>query len=134
MFYPQGDPLGHDWFLEIKNMLNLHNFSTTSPTLNSMMSLDKAGLNLKLSQEEIAFLWKVWITLLQERGLISLDYFTTLPQSMFAVFGENMCYQIQIPFIFVIFFSDIGQCFWPTQTKSLVYQKSGYVMIILDKI
>ena len=28
-------------------------------------------------------------------------------------FGEDMCYQTQMPFVFVILFSDIGQCFWP---------------------
>ena len=36
--------------------------------------------------------------------------------------GENMCYQTQMPFIFVIFL-EIGQWFQPAQTKSLENQK-----------
>ena len=34
-------------------------------------------------------------------------------------FGENMCYQTQMPPIFCDIFSDIGQCFCPATTKSL---------------
>ena len=45
-----------------------------------------------------------------------------------------MSYQTQMPFIFVIFFSDIGQCFCPAQTKSLKNHKSGHVRIIQDNI
>ena len=45
-------------------------------------------------------------------------------------FGEAMSYQIQMPLIFLILFSDIGQCFRTTQTKSLENQKSGHVSII----
>ena len=35
---------------------------------------------------------------------------------------------------FLKFFSDIGQCFCPSQTKSLKNQKSGHVRIIKDDI
>ena len=34
--------------------------------------------------------------------------------------------------IFVILFSDIGQCFRPAQAKNLENQKSGHVSLILD--
>ena len=48
---------------------------------------------------------------------------------------ENICYQTQILFIFVIFFSEIGQCFRPAQTKMTIEnQKAGHVGIILNKI
>ena len=40
--------------------------------------------------------------------------------------GEAMYYQTQMPIIFVILFSDIGQCFRLTQ--SLENQKSGHVL------
>ena len=50
------------------------------------------------------------------------------------MFGEDMCYQTQMPSIFVILFSDIGQCFRIAQTKSLENQKSGYVRINSDNI
>ena len=39
-----------------------------------------------------------------------------------------MFYQTQMPFIFVIFYSDIGQCFRPAQTNSLKNQKVGLVV------
>ena len=42
-------------------------------------------------------------------------------------FDEDMCYQTQILSIYVIFFSDIGQCFRSAQTKSLENQKTGFV-------
>ena len=38
-----------------------------------------------------------------------------------------MFYQTQMPSIFLILFSDIGQCLRPAQTKSLENQKSGHV-------
>ena len=45
-----------------------------------------------------------------------------------------MCYQTQMPFIFVILFSDIGQYFQSAQTNSPENQKSYPDRIILDKI
>ena len=49
-------------------------------------------------------------------------------------FGENMCYQTQMAFLFMILFSGIGQCFRPAQIQSLENQKSGHVRMILDNI
>ena len=45
-----------------------------------------------------------------------------------------MYYQTQIPFIFVFFFSDKGQCFCSAQTRASKIKKSGYTGIILDNI
>ena len=53
---------------------------------------------------------------------------------IFYKFGEDMCYQTQILFIFVISFADIGQCFRPAQTKNLENQKSGHIRMILSSI
>ena len=40
-------------------------------------------------------------------------------------FDELMFNQTQMPFIFVILFSDIGQCFRPAQIKGLENQNSA---------
>ena len=45
-----------------------------------------------------------------------------------------MCQQTQMPFIFAIFFSDIGHCFRTAQTKSLENQKSSKIRIISNEI
>ena len=45
-----------------------------------------------------------------------------------------MCYQIQMSLIFEIFFSDIGHCFRPAQTKCLENQKFGYLSVFLVNI
>ena len=42
------------------------------------------------------------------------------------MFGEDMCYQTQMPLIFVLYFSDIGYVVLPTgQKNGLENQKSG---------
>ena len=38
-------------------------------------------------------------------------------------FDEDMCYQMQMPFTFVILFSDIGQCCRPDQKNGFKNQK-----------
>ena len=48
-----------------------------------------------------------------------------------------MCYtnnQTQMSFIFVVLFSNIGQCFRPAQKKSLENQKSNHVRINKNNI
>ena len=42
-----------------------------------------------------------------------------------------MSYQTQILLIFVVLFSDLGQCFQPNQLKSLENQKFGHVWIYI---
>ena len=44
-----------------------------------------------------------------------------------------MCYQTQKTLIFVICFSGIGQCFQPTQSKSLENQKFAMVGLLWIK-
>ena len=50
------------------------------------------------------------------------------------MFGEAMCYQTQMPLKFLMYFSDIGQCFCSGQKKSLKNQKSDHVRMIWDNI
>ena len=50
----------------------------------------------------------------------------------FTTKGENMSYQKEMPFIFVIFFGT-GQCFHLATKSSVGNQKSGHIKIILDK-
>ena len=45
-----------------------------------------------------------------------------------------MYYQTQVPLIFVILFSEIGQCFHPATKKSIGNQKFDNVRINLNNI
>ena len=45
-----------------------------------------------------------------------------------------MFYQTQMSLIFLVLFSDMGQCLRPAQTKSLKKSKIGHVRIIEDSI